>query len=62
MEGSGSLDGSSEDAFGPLAAMLIGYQKAEFEAFRKCMIDMDADIVKVSFHLVSITHISAPKC
>ena len=47
MEGSGSLDGSSEDAFGPLAVILVGYQIDEFEAFRKCMLDMDADMVKV---------------
>lgn len=50
MEGSGSLDGSSEDAFGPLAAMLIGYQSSEFEQFRTCMHDMDADMVKVCLY------------
>ena len=53
MEGSGSLDGSSEDAFGPLAVILVGYQIEEFEAFRKCMLDMDADMVKVRLSFTS---------
>ena len=44
----GGLGGTSDEPFGPLAALLVGFTQTQFEKFREIMIDMEADIVKVA--------------
>lgn len=41
------LTGDGQGAFGPLAVLLVGYMQDEVEKFRKMMIEMDADTVKI---------------
>ncbi|CAL8466395.1 g5931 [Coccomyxa elongata] len=43
----GGLGGTSEELFGPLAVLLVGFAQYEVDQFRAFMIDMDADIVKI---------------
>ncbi|CAK0783974.1 hypothetical protein CVIRNUC_007177 [Coccomyxa viridis] len=43
----GGLGGTSDNLFGPLAVLLIGFSQYEVDAFRAFMIDMDADMVKI---------------
>ncbi|BDA51235.1 hypothetical protein COCOBI_18-1120 [Coccomyxa sp. Obi] len=43
----GGLGGTSEELFGPLAVLLVGYAQYEVDQFRTFMIDMDADMVKI---------------
>ncbi|PNH05255.1 hypothetical protein TSOC_008495 [Tetrabaena socialis] len=43
---SGGL-GEDKSAFGPLAVLLVGFQAEEVEAFRRVMIEMEADMVKL---------------
>ncbi|KAL4420278.1 hypothetical protein ABPG77_005618 [Micractinium sp. CCAP 211/92] len=44
----GSLDGSSEEAFGPMAVLAVGFTQQEFERLRRVLHeDMDAGMVKV---------------
>lgn len=40
------VDGGDE-AFGPLAVLLVGFLSEEVDAFRKLMLDMEADMVKI---------------
>lgn len=47
VESKGGLGGTSEEPFGELAALLVGFTAPQFESFRRIMISMDADIVKV---------------
>eukprot|EP00877_Chromochloris_zofingiensis_P001393 jgi/Chrzof1/11254/Cz05g29170.t1 len=47
MDSTEGLGGTSEDAFGPLAVLLVGFMQQEVDAFRQLMNDMDADIVKI---------------
>mmetsp|Transcript_20411 Transcript_20411/g.61472 ORF Transcript_20411/g.61472 Transcript_20411/m.61472 type:complete len:239 (+) Transcript_20411:214-930(+) len=46
-DSAGGLGGTSDELFGPLAALLIGFTQEQFEIFRTMMIDMEADIVKM---------------
>lgn len=47
VESEGGLGGTSEAPFGELAALLVGFTAPQFETFRRIMISMDADIVKM---------------
>ncbi|KAG2449305.1 hypothetical protein HYH02_005461 [Chlamydomonas schloesseri] len=44
-EGGGLAEG--QGVFGPLAVLLVGFMAEEVEQFRKFMIDMEADMVKI---------------
>jgi len=46
-EDTGGLGGTSEDAFGELAVVLIGFGQQEFDQFRTMMSDMEGDMVKL---------------
>lgn len=54
VESEGGLGGTSEAPFGELAALLVGFNAPEFETFRRIMISMDADIVKVCSTLEAV--------
>jgi hypothetical protein len=54
VEAEGGLGGTSEETFGELAALLVGFTAEQFETFRRIMISMDADIVKVPFENPSL--------
>ena len=43
----GGVGGVSDEAFGPLAVLVIGFLAHELDAFRAMMLGMDADMVKV---------------
>ena len=48
MEAEGSVDGSSDAPFGPLAVLGLGFSAAEFEALRRLLHDeLGAGMVKV---------------
>lgn len=41
----GGIGGTSDDVFGPLAVLLVGFQETDFAAFQQLMNDMEADMV-----------------
>eukprot|EP01025_Chloroclados_australasicus_P068160 TRINITY_DN9457_c0_g1_i1.p2 TRINITY_DN9457_c0_g1~~TRINITY_DN9457_c0_g1_i1.p2 ORF type:complete len:231 (+),score=21.07 TRINITY_DN9457_c0_g1_i1:56-694(+) len=47
VDSEGGLGGTSEQVFGPLALVLVGYTAREFDRFRQMMIEMEADMVKI---------------
>jgi hypothetical protein len=42
----GGVGGVSDEAFGPLAVLVVGFLAHELDAFRAMMLGMDADMVK----------------
>lgn len=44
---SGGLGGTSEDVFGELACVLVGFSRRQVDEFRAMMIAMEADMVKL---------------
>ncbi|KAF6256263.1 hypothetical protein COO60DRAFT_131296 [Scenedesmus sp. NREL 46B-D3] len=46
-DSTGGLGGTTENVFGPLAVLVVGFLPEEYEAFRAMMVDIEADMVKV---------------
>ncbi|WIA09652.1 hypothetical protein OEZ85_009039 [Tetradesmus obliquus] len=43
----GGLGGTTDNVFGPLAVLVVGFLPEEYQAFRAMMVDIEADMVKV---------------
>ncbi|GAB4813709.1 hypothetical protein N2152v2_000755 [Parachlorella kessleri] len=47
LESSGGLGGSSEEIFGPLAMLAVGYAAEEFQRLKELLLDLEADMIKL---------------